>query len=125
MNGFLLVAAGGGIGAAARHGLSVTLGKSSGVLAILTANVLGSFLMGLVMGWLASRADGADNATWLFLCVGVFGGFTTFSSFSLQTVQLIEQGYVTKAASYVGGSVIGAVGFLFLGLVVGRKVFGA
>ncbi len=119
------MAAGGGIGAAARHGLSVSLGKSSGVLAIFTANVVGSLLMGLVMGWLAGRSGNNENAVWLFLCVGVFGGFTTFSSFSLQVVHMIEQGQLAKAAVYVGGSVICAVGFLFLGLVIGRSVFAA
>ena len=123
MNGFLLVAAGGGIGAAARHGLSVLLGKGAGVLAIFSANLIGSFLMGLVMGWLAARTSGEGNAVWLFLCVGVFGGFTTFSSFSLQTIHMIEQGEMMKAATYVGGSIIGAVGLLFVGLAIGRKVF--
>ena len=125
MNGFLLVAAGGGIGAAARHGLSAALGKGSGVLAIFAANLVGSFLMGLAMGWLAARTSGEGNAVWLFLCVGVFGGFTTFSSFSLQTVHMMEQGQIMKAAAYVGGSVIGAVGLLFIGLAIGRKVFAA
>lgn len=123
MNGFLLVAAGGGVGAAARHGLSVALGKTGGVLAIFTANVLGSFLMGLVMGWLSARTSAEGNAVWLFLCVGVFGGFTTFSSFSLQTVHMIEQGQLAKAGIYVGASVISAVGLLFLGLVIGRSMF--
>ena len=82
MNGFLLVAAGGGIGAATRHGLSVALGKGGGVAAILSANILGSFLMGVAMAWVATKTAEESSALWLFLCVGVFGGFTTFSSFS-------------------------------------------
>ena len=123
MNGFLLVAAGGGIGAAARHGLSVLLGKSGGVLAIFAANLIGSFLMGLVMGWLSVRSASEESTIWLFVCVGIFGGFTTFSSFSVQTVHMIEQGQLMRAGTYVAGSVIGAVGLLFFGLVIGRRVF--
>ena len=124
MNGFLLVAAGGGIGAALRHALALALGKGGGVLAIFSANLAGSFLMGLTMAWVMARAAGDSSAVWLFLCVGVFGGFTTFSSFSLQTVQMVEQGELVRAGTYVGGSVVGAIVLLFVGLAIGRKVFG-
>lgn len=123
MNGFLLVAAGGGLGATARHGLSLVFGKAGGVGAIMTANVLGSFLMGLTIAWLAARGGEQSNSVLLFLCVGVFGGFTTFSSFSMQTVHMIEQGHLAKASLYVSASVIGAVGLLFVGLMIGRRVF--
>ena len=123
MNGFLLVFLGGGIGASARYGLSLALPK--GVLAIFSANLIGSFLMGLTMGWLAARTQSEGNAVWLFLCVGVFGGFTTFSSFSLQAVHMLREGELMQAAIYIGGSVVGALGLLFIGLSIGRKVFGA
>lgn len=123
MNGFLLVAAGGGIGAMMRHALGLILSKGGGLYAILAANVVGSFLMGLTMAWVMGRGEGDGNTVLLFFCVGVFGGFTTFSSFSLQTVQLIESGQMTKAAIYVLGSVFFAVVMLFVGLEIGRKMF--
>ena len=125
MNGFLLVAAGGGLGAALRHALGLAFGKAGGVYAIFAANVVGSFAMGLTMGWLAARSAEEGNAIWLFLCVGVFGGFTTFSTFSSQIVHMLENDQLARAITYVGGSVVGAVAALFAGLMIGRRVFGA
>ena len=126
MHGFLLVALGGGLGAALRHGLGLLLAPmsaSGGVYAILVANTLGSFLMGITMGWLSGRSAGDSNSLYLLLCVGVFGGFTTFSTFSLQAVHMFTNDQVAKGMAYVGLSVIGALFGLFVGLLIGRKLF--
>ena len=121
MNGLILVFLGGGIGASARFGLGKVI--PDGVLAIFSANLIGSFLMGLTMAWLLARSQVEGGAIWLFLCVGLFGGFTTFSSFSLQSVQLLQEGQIAKAAMYVLGSAAGAIGLLFIGLEFGKRVF--
>jgi len=122
MNGLFFVFLGGGLGASARYGLGKLMNHD--VLAIFSANLIGSFLMGLTMGWLLARTQAEGNMVWLFLCVGVFGGFTTFSSFSLQAVHMMREGQMSQAAIYIGASVVGAMGLLFIGLTIGRKVFG-
>lgn len=61
----------------------------------------------------------------LFAAVGVLGGFTTFSSYSLEAVMMIERRDYALAAAYVVGSVVLAVAALFIGLMVARRAFGA
>ncbi len=99
---------GGAIGSALRYGLAVGL---QGWLHVggfpwwtFAANILGSFLIGLVMaGFLnGSLAEGSR----LFLAVGILGGFTTFSSFSYETLSLIQRGEGVKALVYVAASVV-------------------
>jgi CrcB protein len=89
--------------------------------ATLTVNVVGSFAMGVLAGWFARF--GAHGEGWrLLLGVGVLGGFTTFSSFSLDFALLVERGSLAAAAIYVAASL--AAGFLglFAGLFVMRAV---
>ena len=94
MVNLLLVFMGGGTGAVCRFlvGMSYlrTFGPRQPYLATLGINVLGGLLMGLLVGWLALRGAGGQERARLLLAVGVLGGFTTFSSFSLETVQLIR-----------------------------------
>lgn len=85
----------------------------------LTVNIAGSLLMGLMVGWLA-RFGAHGEGTRLLLGVGVLGGFTTFSSFSLDVITLAERGQLGMAAFYTGISVIAGVVALFLGLVMMR-----
>lgn len=85
----------------------------------LTVNVVGSFAMGLLAGWLARF--GAHGEGWrLLLGVGVLGGFTTFSSFSLEFALLIERGSLGAAAVYVGVSLAAGFAGLFAGLYAMR-----
>lgn len=116
-----LVALGGAAGAALRHlsALAVLrlLGPQPFPVAILSVNVLGSFLMGLCVVLAAER--GLSHLSPLVM-TGLLGGFTTFSAFSLETVQLIERGAVLQAALYVGLSVGLSVGALALGLALAR-----
>lgn len=87
----------------------------------LCVNVIGSVLMGVLVGWLARSANGSES-TRLLLGIGVLGGFTTFSSMSLDVVTLIERGQVSSAAFYVAASLIAGFGGLFLGLLAMRSV---
>ena len=109
---------GGGIGAVLRHGVNrlstwVGLGFPIGTM---TVNVLGSFLMGLLVGLLPDTSQG-----WrLFLATGVLGGFTTFSAFSLDALALWQRGEVGPAALYVAGSVLLSLAAVALGAVAAR-----
>ncbi len=122
----LLVFLGGGLGAAARHGVNVAAGRVLGVnfpWGTLTVNIVGSVAMGLIAAWLAFRAgaDWSQHAR-LFLTTGFLGGFTTFSAFSLDVAVLWERNQVGLAALYVGGSVLVAVAGLFAGLWLVRSL---
>lgn len=123
MVGAVLVGVGGGIGAMARYGASVLVGRfwpSSFPLATLLINIVGSLAMGLLIGWLAKAMPSWAPEGRLFLAVGVLGGFTTFSSFSLDTIALIERGEIGQAGTYVVLSVVVSVVCLYLGLLMTR-----
>src|SRR3546814_17572742 len=74
----------------------------------LTINIAGSLLMGLLVGALARGSDGGETAR-LLIGVGILGGFTTFSSFSMEFWMLFERGHEAQAAAYVLASVTGAI----------------
>lgn len=119
-----LVALGGACGAVLRYlaGLGVMrlIGPQEFPLAIITVNVLGSFLMGAFV--VAAAQKGLTHLSPLVM-TGLLGGFTTFSAFSLETANLIERGAIGQAALYVLLSVGLSVGGLFLGLWMARGVF--
>ncbi len=120
----LYVALGGAIGACCRYlaGLGITrlVGVGEVPVAILTVNVIGSFLMGAFVVTAAHK--GLSHLSPLVM-TGLLGGFTTFSAFSLETANLIERGAFGQAALYVLLSVGLSVGGLFLGLMAARGVF--
>jgi len=119
---YLTVFLGGGIGAMLRHGVNVTALKLLGAsfpYGTLTVNMLGSFIMGLLVEWFALKLDPGQH--WrLFLTTGLLGGFTTFSAFSLDTALLIERSELTLAAGYAALSVFASIAGLFLGLYLVR-----
>jgi CrcB protein len=119
-----LVALGGAIGASLRYlsgvGFLRLIGPTEFPLAILSVNILGSFLMGVFV--VAAAHRGLTQLSPFFM-TGILGGFTTFSAFSLETVTLIERGQVGSAMLYVVLSVVLSVGGLALGLLVARGVF--
>jgi fluoride exporter len=126
MNHFFLVAAGGAIGAALRHGvglLSLRHLPSTWPWATFTVNLLGGFAMGMLVGWLALKAEGAGQDLRLFLATGLLGGFTTFSAFSLETVNMFRTGETGKALAYIVLSVGCSVAALALGLLLARRAF--
>lgn len=110
------------MGAMARHGLGRVIPAGVFPWPTFVANGLGGLLMGLLVGWLALRAQGQGETLRLLLGVGLLGGFTTFSAFSLETVQMIERRDWTLAMGYVAGSVVVSVAALMLGLMIARKV---
>ncbi|MEM9524710.1 MAG: fluoride efflux transporter CrcB [Pseudomonadota bacterium] len=117
------VALGGAIGAALRYmtGIAILRLTGSGFpLAILTANIVGSILMGIFVA-AAARYELAHLGP--FVMVGLLGGFTTFSSFSLEAMTLMERGQLGQAALYVALSVGLSISGLFLGTLLARAVF--
>ncbi len=126
MDKVFLVAAGGAVGAVARYGLGVqTLRLWGGAWPYGTfiANLIGGLLMGLLAGWLALQGGADQERLRLLLGVGVLGGFTTFSAFSLETALMIERREFAPAFGYAAGSVVLAIAALFLGLIMARRMF--
>ncbi len=123
MNSLFPVMIGGAIGAGTRHlvGQAMLARLGPGFpWWTLSINIAGSLLMGVLVGWLA-RSGGGDT-TRLFVGVGILGGFTTFSSFSMEYWMLFERGQNAQAAAYVLASVIGAIVACGLGLFLVRQV---
>ena len=119
MMSFLPVALGGAIGASARHGLGLAMLRVFGPgfpLGTLLANIIGGFLMGLLMGWLVRSAPDGANSIRLFAGVGVLGGFTTFSAFSLDAMRMLESKTYGVFFGYAGASVILSIAAVGLGL---------
>ena len=120
---YLLVAVGGAIGSVLRYGTGVfvgTLWRNSFPLGTLLINIVGSLLMGLFVGLMARLLPTWQSDARLFFAVGVLGGFTTFSSFSLDAISMIERGDVLLATLYVVLSVAIAVPALYIGLIIMR-----
>jgi CrcB protein len=122
----LYVALGGGAGAVARSHVGRLFSHLTGPNAAfpwgtLTINVTGSLFMGLLAGWLARHGSGGEH--WrLLIGVGLLGGYTTFSTFSLELMLLIERGQPGLAALYAAASVIPGLAALWLGLVAMRAL---
>ena len=127
MSSILYVALGGALGASARYSLSLFISKfyvSDYPLGTITANIVGSFFMGFLVGWVSSKVNDVSNLM-LFLGVGLLGGFTTFSAFSLEALTMYEKKDYGLFISYIGSSVLFSVGALFMGLILARKVLGS
>lgn len=109
---FLLVAAGGAAGSALRYAASLLLAAVSvaGVWPTLAVNAAGSLLIGLLSGW------GLRGGWSLLAVTGLCGGFTTYSTFSLQTVALLQEGRWAAAAGYAAGTLALCLGATWLGL---------
>lgn len=126
MINILLVALGGSFGSVARYlfGVEATrLFGPSWPYGTLGVNIVGGLLMGLLAGWLALRGGGDQERWRVLIGIGVLGGFTTFSTFSLETALMIERRDYAAAAGYVGLSVVLSVGALFAGLLISRRAF--
>ncbi|MBM3926922.1 MAG: fluoride efflux transporter CrcB [Sphingomonadales bacterium] len=121
MGNLFIVMAGGAVGAGARHLFGRWTLASFGPdypYGTLGVNLIGGLLMGLLVGLLASRG-GSEQAR-LLLGVGVLGGFTTFSAFSLDVALMIQRDALALAGGYVLMSVVGSIAALFGGLAIAR-----
>ena len=116
--GFFLVFIGAGIGGALRHGVNLAAMRLLGPgfpLGTIFINAGGSLAMGMIVEYWALRS-GLPQPARLFLTTGILGGFTTFSTFSLETALLWERGATAAAAAYVAASVALSLGAVFGGL---------
>ena len=124
MLSYLIVFLGAGIGGSLRHGTNLATAKWFGVdfpYGTLTVNVVGSLVMGLLTGYFAFK--GTVSQPWrLFLATGILGGFTTFSSFSLDMVALWERNEIVLLAVYAVVSLVASVVGLMIGLHAVRGV---
>jgi fluoride exporter len=121
--GYIIVFLGGGIGAMLRHGFNIAFARLLGTAfpyATLFENVSGSVVMGLLVAFFAFRS-GIPQHWQLFLTTGILGGYTTFSTFSLDAALLYERGELGLAALYVLLSVALSIGGLFAGLALVRN----
>jgi len=119
---YLYVGVGSAAGGLLRFWLAALLTARTGdaIWGILLINVTGSFCLGLLFGVLGEAA--ARSALIPLIGTGLLGGYTTFSTFSFQTLQLVQQGRGGTAATYVGISVVGGLAAAWLGYLAGRAL---
>lgn len=125
MLNIFLVALGGALGSVARYLVSVWSVRLAGPnfpWGTLTVNIVGAFLIGLMVETIARRFDASAEMR-LFLVTGILGGFTTWSSFTLDAVALFERGDLGLSALYLGGSLVVSFAAVFAGLALGRALF--
>ena len=112
-----LVACGGAVGSVARYLLGMALmnfGASAGFpWALLAVNTLGSLAMGLLFGWFFLNGGGTEPQR-LLLAVGMLGGFTTFSAFSLEIILLIQRGQIGLACAFIAASVLAGLSLIHI-----------
>jgi CrcB protein len=121
---WLYIAIGGALGAVSRYGVTLgaaRLGATGFPYATLTVNVVGSFLIGLFVAWLGGRTE-INPALRPLIQVGFLGALTTFSTFSLDALILLEQGRFTQAGLYIAASVLVCLAACFIGLLAGRSL---
>lgn len=119
---WLLIAIGSALGGVARHGCGLVAASRWGAAfpwGTLLVNVAGSFLIGLIAALTVGRVSQPAQLSRDFLMVGVLGGFTTFSAFSLQTLMLLREGRLAAAATNVAVSVAVCLIAVFLGYLLG------
>ena len=128
MTRLLLVASGGALGALMRYGVGAAAARwwpgAAWPWATFSVNIVGGLAMGLLAGWLALRGGAGQDAIRLFAAVGLLGGFTTFSAFSLEAALLIERRQTGLALGYVTASAALAIAAVFAGLWLTRRAFG-
>ena len=117
----LFVFLGGGLGSALRYGLGTWLNQNNELaIGTFSVNILGSLIIGLLMGWFL-KGSNLDEGMRLFLAVGFCGGFTTFSAFALEQVNMIKNGALSHALIYATSSIVLGILAVFLGLWLSRQ----
>lgn len=124
MKQLFAIAAGGALGSVLRHGLSTWVHSLAGrgfPYGTLAVNVLGCLAMGFLFVLLVERM-GENTLLRAGLLIGVLGGFTTFSAFSIETFNLIEQGALVKATGNMAASLVLCIGATWLGVILARQL---
>lgn len=122
----LLIGIAGGIGTLLRYGLTLALGRALGTafpFGTLAVNVIGSFLLGVVAEAFSGATIAGTEAR-LVLGVGLMGGFTTYSSFNLETLRLLQQGDWPRGLGYLAATLFGCLAAGACGLAVARALTG-
>lgn len=125
LRNLLIVGTGGLIGTVMRYLVQVHIEKlmgSSFPLGTFLINILGSFIIGVVYG-LAEKGNLIGPEWRLFLAVGLCGGFTTFSTFSADTLNLLKDNSIIQILSYTGGSVLFGLLAVYFGIILARTIF--
>ncbi len=120
----LAIGAGGAIGSLLRYGMSLAVYQLLGrqfPWVTLSVNIVGSFIMGFLFIWLLERTHYGPELR-AFLLIGLLGAFTTFSTFSVETLNLMEQGDMAKAGLNIILSVGLCLGGSFAGMLLGRQL---
>jgi len=123
MSTFFAIAIGGAIGALSRHWINTVLGDSFGrdfPIGILLVNVLGSLLIGLFFIWFEQRSDSVFLRQ--MIIVGFLGSLTTFSTFSLDSIQLLQAGETVRAMLNIGSNVVLCIAAALVGILIGRAL---
>jgi CrcB protein len=126
MQNLLLVALGGGAGAVARYLVGAAALRSFGSAwpyGTFAVNLIGGLLIGVLGGYLAHRGGADQERLRLLLQVGVLGGFTTFSAYSLELAVMMERRDYAPAAAYAIASVVMSLAAVFAGLFLARRLF--
>jgi fluoride exporter len=119
-----LVGIGGFFGSIARYATARSIDVKLNALfpyGTLTVNIIGSFILGIVIAWASRKGAGSENMR-LLLATGFCGGFTTFSAFAFENLTLIEQKMIGSALLYISVSLILGVLAVYAGVVVGRSL---
>ena len=122
MKSFLLVFLGGGLGTSLRYLVSITMNQYSKVLPFgtFTVNMLGCLLIGLILGYAQKENTLTSNQT-LLLATGFCGGFTTFSAFANENLELIKNGELFNFSVYTIGSVLIGILAVFIGFYLTNR----
>lgn len=122
----LLVFLGGGLGSVTRYWVSILMQQQLApklpLFGTLTVNILGSLLIGLLMGWFL-KAETSYPQLQLLLVVGFCGGFTTFSTFSAENLNLLKSNLYTEFLLYGVGSLVLGILAVFVGILIFKKGF--
>ena len=121
----LLIFFGAGLGGVLRFWVSTSVHQilsKDFPFGTLIVNVTGSFIMGVLFILLIERIDGFGSEWRAFLLIGLLGGYTTFSSFSMETINLFENGAYTSALLNIFGSMLLCLGATWIGVLLGRQI---
>ena len=124
MERVLVIAVAGALGAISRYGLQTLANDLAGrstVLGTLAVNLIGSLILGLLIGWGEERL-GASSLWRTAGVVGFLGAFTTFSTLMFENVQYLEDGETALVFAYIGASIVLGLALCYAGLIAGRAL---